>query len=205
MKTTGDVFIINIMLLLSICVYSIRFYDRKYHHEDSDDDGYFWVFDQFKNRKIYVCKREVGRSKAFNEEFCIKYFVDLCRTNDEFSGDLGVRAKEKVYRQICRIVVEMIDSEGNIAIFCGRGRTRSPIHMAAYFIVVCCYTTRQARSMLSARYFLQRGDNRGIDRDCRFVHYLDRLERETSEYGEHLLQLKMHCNDKLIIKYRHTH
>jgi CO dehydrogenase/acetyl-CoA synthase beta subunit len=156
--------------------YSFRYYHRTYHHLDQEDDGYFWVQDDFKDRKIYISKREVGRSRAFNEEFGIMHFIDLVNTNDEMSVDLGVRARESVYQQICRIVLQIAQSDGNVVIFCGRGRTRSPAHVAAYYIVVMCYTPDEARSMLSRQFITQRGDNRGIDRDGRFAAYLKRLE-----------------------------
>ena len=118
-----------------MCLGLIRFrcYHSQYHHVDAADDGYMWVYDSYKERRIYVCKREVGRSRYFLEEFAIRSFVDLIRTNDEHSNDLSLRGREKVYRQICRIVEQLSNSEGNVVVFCGRGRTRSPVHVAAYF------------------------------------------------------------------------
>ena len=138
-----------------------------------------WIYDNYKERKIFISRREVGRSQCFLEEFAIRSFVDLIRTNDEHSNDLSSRGKEKVYRQICNIVQQLSNSEGNVVVFCGRGRTRSPVHVAAYFIVLHCYTVQEAHTILSKRLSTYRGDNRGIDRDSRFTLYLDRLESET--------------------------
>lgn len=152
-----------------------RYYDGIYHNVDEYDDGFFFVTDSFKNRKIYVCRVEVGRSKAFHDAFNICHFVDLVRTNDEHSIDLGRRQQDKVYQQICSIALQIADCDGNICIFCGRGRTRSPVHIAAYLIVVHCYSPEEARAVLSYAFVLHRSDTRGIDRDNRFNVYLNRL------------------------------
>lgn len=151
-----------------------------YHDLHSSDCGYFSVFDKMQQRSIYVCTREIGRSRAFHEAKGIIHFLDLVNTNDEHSNDLSKTAKGKIYYHMCNVILQLASTNGNVCIFCGRGRSRSPAYLAAYLVIVHCYSPRQAYLVLSREFVYRRGDIRGIDRDNRFMYFLDKLINETS-------------------------
>jgi protein-tyrosine phosphatase len=68
----------------------------------------------------------------------------------------------------------MIGCGDSIVIHCRNGRTRSPVVVAAYFVVVHCLSPEKAYEFLSMHYRRARpsADMRGIDREMRFIMHL---------------------------------
>jgi hypothetical protein len=156
-----------------------RYYHQVEHDLDPiDDKGYFSVYYEYHDRLIFVCKHQVGRSKAFIQEFDIRYYVDLIPTRDLAFVDESPRRREMFYNLMKWIVAEIAGVHGNVCVYCYNGRSRSPAFVAAYMMTVACYTQKQVYDMLSYEFVPMRGDDRGVDIDKRFVPYLKSLEME---------------------------
>jgi hypothetical protein len=145
-----------------------------------NDVGYFTFYDEFNDRNIVVAHRKLGESNAFLREHNIRHRIDLKTTRDDSFLMLRPGEKEKNYGVIKTAVLEIADARGNLCIYCVMGRSRSPAFIAAYLVVVCCYSTAKAYAVMSEIYKLSRSDERGIDRDRRFWPYVQRLEYEVS-------------------------
>jgi hypothetical protein len=66
-------------------------------------------------------------------------------------------------------------------VYCYNSRSRSPAFVAAYFVVVGCYSAARAYGHLSALFLNKRRVQdaaAGIDRCRRFRYYVDTLEKE---------------------------
>lgn len=145
-----------------------------------DDIGYFTFYDEFNHRNIVVAHRKLGQNAAFLREHNIRHCMDLICTRDDSFFMLTSRQKEINYGFVKAAVLLIADAPGNICIYCVMGRSRSPAFIAAYLVVVGCYSPAEAYSALSKIFVLNRIDERGIDRDRRFWPYVVRLESEVS-------------------------
>lgn len=146
------------------------------------DVGYFTFYDSFNERNIVIAHRSLGENAAFRKQQNIQHCIDLRRTRDDSYLMLTAGEKKKIYGYVMAAVLQIADAPGNVCIYCIMGRSRSPAFVAAYLVVICCYSTAGAYSALSAIFVRNRKDARGIDRDRRFWPYVQRLEREVSNY-----------------------
>jgi hypothetical protein len=115
-----------------------------YHDTDPEDDGYFAVYDEYKERYIFVCSRQVGRTRAFNEEFEIMSYLDLMGPKDIEAASLEEYERITYANVIKAMISQMANTEGNISVYCFNGRSRSPAFVAAYFVAVGCYSAARA-------------------------------------------------------------
>jgi hypothetical protein len=145
-----------------------------------DDIGYFTIYDAFNERNIVIAHRKLGENASFRTQHNIQHCIDLRRTRDDSYLMLTAGEKKKIYGYVMAVVLQIADAPGNVCIYCIMGRSRSPAFVAAYLVVVCCYSTAAAYSVLSAIFIDARKDARGIDRDRRFWPYVLRLESEVA-------------------------
>jgi hypothetical protein len=157
------------------------FRNRVHHDTDPNDAGYFTIYDEYQQRNIYICSRAVGKSRPFLDEFNIKNVLDLIGPKDLHPIVMTEAEVRRFYLVMMLLVIEMANTEGNLCVYCYNGRSRSPAFVAAYLVVVECYSCRQAYSTLSRLFVSSRGDERGIDRDRRFIGYVLLLEKEVSK------------------------
>lgn len=145
-----------------------------------NDAGFFTFYDEFNDRNIVVAHRKLGESNAFLREHNIRHCIDLKTTRDDSFLMLRPSEKETIYGIIKTAVLAIADARGNLCIYCVMGRSRSPAFIAAYLVVIGCYSTAKAYAVISDIYITCRVDPRGIDRDRRFWPYVQRLEYEVS-------------------------
>lgn len=145
-----------------------------------DDVGYFTYYDSFNDRNIVICHRNLGVSSAFRREHGITHCIDLKRTRDDSYIMLTAGDRKKIYAIMKSVVIQIADTPGNLCMYCIMGRSRSPAFLAAYMVVIGCYSTAEAYSILSPIFIRSRKDIRGIDRDQRFSPFVERLEMEVS-------------------------
>lgn len=113
------------------------YFNTRIHDMDPEDSGYFSIWDDCRDRHIYICNKKVGRSNCFNIEMNIEMFLDLVATQDSDTGIMLPGEFKKNYYFIQRAIIDIADTPGNVSIFCDNGRSRSPSLLAAY--LVACY------------------------------------------------------------------
>lgn len=78
-----------------------------------------------------------GTSKIFHDERDIKSIWNVINpcTNHEHSTNMSPRRKQWFVINMCQVCLQMFDTEGNIAIFCKSGRSRSPMYLVSYLLL----------------------------------------------------------------------
>ena len=141
------------------------------------DPGFFVVNDGVKYRYIYVCCRSVGESVNFRKSYGIDYVLDVTRSIDDSHYLYQSEAERRLFfNQMVHVVQLFLTTDGNIAIYCNNGRSRSPALVAAYFVVAECFSAAGAYKYLSSIFQRMRHSDKNIDREGRFEKYIDELE-----------------------------
>ena len=109
------------------------------NHDEENDRGFISYYDEFHDRMIFVASGVVGSSQIFHEENAIQYVWNVINpcTNHEHSTYMSNSMKEWFVTNMMQVCLEMLDTEGNIALFCKGGRTRSPMYLIAYLVLFC--------------------------------------------------------------------
>lgn len=123
--------------------------ERLYHGVPSmvnDDCGFVDFYDEFHDRHIYVTRQVVGVSEAFHLEYDIQAIWNVISPNPDHqhSSYMSPQRQHWYINNILHVCLQMFDTEGNIAIFCCAGRSRSPMYLAAYLIMFCDMTHENA-------------------------------------------------------------
>jgi hypothetical protein len=114
---------------------------RIYAYGD-EDRGFIEFFDEFHDRKIFVATKEVGKSQIFHEDCSIKAVWNVISpcSNHEHSTNMSNHTKQWFVTNILHVCMQMFDTEGDIALFCKAGRSRSPMYLIAYMVLFCDMT-----------------------------------------------------------------
>jgi hypothetical protein len=144
---------------------------------DEYDQGYFAVFDPYRQRQLYVCTFDVGTDPSFLAAMHITSVLDVSKEAEEHFDQQTTGRRERTLNGIVFCIKMLIESAGDIVIHCRNGRTRSPMIVAAYFMIVSCMSKADAYSALTASFLDQRPHFRdeGIDRLNRYGGHLQML------------------------------
>ena len=155
-------------------VYKVR-EGWQYHDIDEEDCGYINFYDEARDRQIFVTSKLVGKSKLFHEEFDIQSYWNVISpcSNHEHSTDMTTHRKEWFLNNVTHVCLQMLDTEGNVAIFCNTGRSRSPMYLVAYLILFCDKTFPVAISHVED--LLLEGRNESLDRHCSLHEIIARV------------------------------
>ena len=166
-----------------------RHYNAVHHNDSSKDTSYFQYWDNRKQRYIYVSRKEVGRSRVFNEQKHVDYFLDLVGSDDIHWYDLTPRERQKLHDSFIDVALQLECCDGNVSIFCDRGRSRSPAYLAAYLVMGLGHTAFQSYRVLSLVFVENRDDSRGIDRDRRFYIYVKWIQQRVLKTTDALIDI----------------
>jgi hypothetical protein len=115
----------------------------------------------------------VGRSQAFVEKKSITYFIDIVGTDDDHWTNITPHPRYKWYSMMVAAALQLNCCDGNVSIFCDRGRSRSPAFLAGYLVMSCGFSAMHSYEYLSSRYLTRRKcESVGIDRDNRFFLFV---------------------------------
>ena len=145
--------------------YSKREREVVYHDlTDTGDPGYTAFYDEFHNRHILVTNKEVGKSKQFHDEYDIKYLWNVIHpeSTHAHSNDMTPHLRAWFIINIQHVCLQMFEAEGNIALFCFNGRSRSPMYLVAYFILFCNMSLDRAMFTVNTQLLNKR--NERLDR-----------------------------------------
>ena len=134
-------------------------YTRRAHDlPTSDDKGYMVYFDELRQRNIYVSSKEVGLSNAFHTEKDIQYlFHMICKSNNhQHSTDMTPSRRQWWTDNMQYIALQLFETEGNVVLFCNNGRTRSPMYIVAYLIIIYGMNVNDAMHVIEKLLMEQR-------------------------------------------------
>ena len=140
----------------------MSYYNRRYDPFASDyngDQGYFVYDDQLFNRKIFISRIQLGLSLPFHQDNGIKALFHLIEKSNNHEDYDRMDPSRRVWwidNMQCT-VLQMLDTEGNIVLFCKNGRTRSPMYLVAYLIIVHAMSVHKAMDIVADLLQQQRG------------------------------------------------
>ena len=115
-------------------------------------------------RRIFVCHKDVAESLDFLRVNEITGVLNICCVEDSHEIH-RTGAEKKLFRnQMLYIIQLLLTYDGDIAIYCGRGRSRSPAIIAAYLVVIEGFSAKGAYTYLSAELLRLRDDDDDDDR-----------------------------------------
>ena len=135
-------------------------YSRRYDPlANNGDQGYFVYEDDIFNRKIFISKREVGLSQAFHEENQIQFLFHMINKSNNHEDYDRMDPARRIWwvDNVQYMTLQMLDAPGNIVLFCNNGRTRSPMYLVAYLIIVQSMPVHKAMDIVSELLRQQRG------------------------------------------------
>lgn len=112
-------------------------------------------------------------STSFHHEKDISFVFNVIKqsTNHQHHTDMNSTTKQWWLDNLKYVALQMFDAEGNIVIFCKRGRSRSPIYLVAYLIIIYNMCPADAQNVVRESLLEQRAEI--LDRyDCLtpFIH-----------------------------------
>ena len=108
------------------------------HGQHTDDRCYFVFHDSAMQRNIYVSTGDVGQSQPFHDEMGIEWLFNVIIKNTDHSRSTNMLPALRKWwvANMKYVVLQLIDTPGNVVLFCVNGRTRSPMYLVAYLAVV---------------------------------------------------------------------
>lgn len=70
---------------------------------------------------------------------------------------MSVRIKQWWLDNMKFVALQLLDTEGDVVLLCNKGRSRSPMYLAAYVIVMYNMTSRDAMHLIGQLLLEQRG------------------------------------------------
>jgi hypothetical protein len=128
-------------------------------------------------RYIYVASQRVGKLESFHDEFGIQsiFNVILPCSNHDHSTYMGITRTEWFIMNIEYVCLQMFDTSGNIAIFCNKGRSRSPMYVVSYFVMFSNMTLTAARAHIGCIFQDERGQE--VDRHYTLYYIVDTIAK----------------------------
>lgn len=157
----------NAVEVSSRIVYKDRDRSRNYHDwGDTDDKGYIDYYDEYQDRHVFVTGQDVGKSQSFHDDFEIQAIWNVISpcSNHDHSSNMSKKRKLWFLTNIRHVCLQMFNTEGNIAIFCNSGRSRSPMYLVAYLTLFCHLTFDNAFRLVEVTMLNSR--DQVLDRHC---------------------------------------
>lgn len=78
-------------------------------------------------------------------------------TNHEHYGMMTPHTKNWWKENLQYVALQIFDTQGNVVLFCNNGRSRGPMYLVAYLVIVHCLTPMQAMDSVRELLHEQRG------------------------------------------------
>ena len=136
-----------------------HYFQRSHDLALSDDQGYFVYDDVVMKRKIFIGKKDVGLSLPFHQEFDIEglFHLIIKSNNHEDFDRMDEPRRQWWIDNMQYVALQMLDTTGNIVLFCNNGRTRSPMYLVAYLVIMYTMSVSNAMDFVGQLLLEQRG------------------------------------------------
>ena len=126
--------------------------------------SYFTFYDTAKDRRIFVSSRVTAQSALFQQEHGIAYSFNVLKksTNHESFHYMSNKRRQWWIDNMMHVAIQMLDSEGDIVLYCLQGRSRSPMYLVAYLVII--YNMSADAAMNEVREMLYNGRGEELDR-----------------------------------------
>ena len=128
------------------------FYLRRAHDLPlCPDKGYISYFDEPRHRKIYVSTKAVGLSQAFHAEKGIEGVFHLIKksNNHQHYSDMTPTTRQWWIDNMQFVALQVMETDGNVVLFCNNGRSRSPMYLVVYLVVMYSMSVVVATDLVS--------------------------------------------------------
>ena len=136
------------------------YYSRRAHDLDfKPERGYTVFYDTLFDRNIYITSKQVGFSHVFHVEFAVESMFNLLKhsTNHEDYHDMGKATRKWWIDNMKFVALQLAETRGNVVLFCTNGRTRSPMYVVVYLMMIHSMSINNAMTTIRELLMSQRG------------------------------------------------
>lgn len=111
-------------------------------------------------RRIFVSNKQVGLCLNFHDVQGINHLFNVVKksTNHDTYGNMTKSKVQWWYDNLRYVALQMFEADGDVLLCCVNGRTRSPMYLVAYLVIIYNMTTVKAKGVVAT--LLQ--DSRGL-------------------------------------------
>ena len=136
------------------------YYSKRAHDLDyMPERGYTVFYDTLFDRNIFITSKQVGFSHAFHEEFAIESGFNLLKhsTNHNDYHDMINTTRKWWVNNMKFVALQLAETRGNVVLFCSNGRTRSPMYVVVYLMMIHSMSIHNAMTTIRELLLSQRG------------------------------------------------
>ena len=99
-------------------------------------------------------------SRSFHHDKRISFVFNLIEqsTNHEHHSDMSTTTKQWWLDNLKYVALQMFDAQGNLVMFCNRGRSRSPMYLVSYYVIIHNMHPIEAMKIVRNSLMEQRGE-----------------------------------------------
>lgn len=138
---------------------SNKHFDKLYHDSDPLDRGYIQVHDAERSRTIFVTDKQSGLSEAFHLDKQINCFFNVTDPVNLHLSYIHMEIPEKEWQvhNLMYVALQIYETDGNVALLCNHGRSRSPMYLVVYMIIFNDLSVLEATNRITMLLRQQRG------------------------------------------------
>ena len=136
------------------------YYSKRAHDLDfKPERGYTVFYDTLFDRNIYITSKQVGFSHAFHVEFAVESMFNLLKhsTNHNDYHDMMASTRKWWINNMKFVALQLAETRGNVVLFCTNGRTRSPMYVVVYLMMIHSMSIDTAMTTIGDLLMSQRG------------------------------------------------
>ena len=122
-----------------------------------------------------MASKRVGLSHAFHADVKTKHLFHLIKENSNHDHYNYMSSKQKGWwiANMLNVTIQMLETSGDLILICNNGRTRSPMYLVAYLVVV--YSMSASRSVKMVSDLLMQQRNEIVDRNGELIGIIERI------------------------------
>ena len=136
------------------------------------DPGFITFYDARRERNIFVSTWQLAHSAKFHEQMQVNGLFDVIKPNTihQYFVNMTALNQKWLLMNMRYVSLQIYKTDGNIILSCKNGRSRSPMYLVVYIIVVYDVTIAEAMKIVSTILF----DVRNVELD-RYELYVPAL------------------------------